>query len=64
MTKQGYKDKFIKTFLFFSLGLYLFFICGSRNFSSEALIGQYIYSAVYVLIPCTIIALIWEFFSK
>ena len=64
MTKQGYKSKFIKTFLVLSIGLYLFFLFSSGNFEGEAIIGQYIFSALYTLIPAIVIAFIWEFFNK
>jgi len=64
MTKKDYKNKFIKTFLVLSIGLYIFFLYGSRNFGGEALIGQYIYSVMYALIPSVVVALIWEFFKE
>lgn len=64
MTKKGYKNKFIKTFLVLSFGLYFIFLYTSQNFEGSAIIGQYVFSAMYTLIPSAVIALIWEFFSE
>ena len=64
MTKKGYKNKFFKTFLTLSVTLYIFFLYTSKNFSGEAIIGQYLYSAFYTFIPSAIVALIWEFFDE
>ncbi len=63
MTKKGYKNKFIKTFAVLSIGLYIFFLSSSKNFSGDAIVGQYIYSAIYTAIPSAIIALVWEYFK-
>lgn len=64
MTKKGYKNKFLTTFLVLSIGLYIFFLYASKNFDWEALVGQYVYSLVYTFIPSAIIALVWEFFKE
>jgi len=63
MTKQGYKTKFIKAFATLTMVIYIFFLSTSKNFSGEAIIGQLIYSAIYMIVPSAVIALIWEFFK-
>jgi len=64
MTKAGFKNKFIKTFLFLSIGLYAAFLYTSQNFEGEAIVGQYVFAAIYMIIPALVITLIWEFFSE
>lgn len=64
MTKKGYKNKFIKSFLALSFGLYFLFLYTSKNFAGDAIIGQYIFAAIYTFLPAVIVAFIWEFFSE
>lgn len=64
MTKKGYKEKFIKIFLFFSILVCYFFLYMKGEPSIELVIVAYIYAAIYSLIPAAIVALIWEFFDE
>lgn len=63
MTKQGFKTKFLKVFAVLTVVFYVFFLTSSNNFEGGAIVGQFLYSAVYTFIPSIIIALVWEFFK-
>ena len=65
MTKKGYKDKFIKTFLTISIGWYILMLAFLWWVDSiETFIFWYWLVVYYTFIPSVIIALIWEFFKE
>lgn len=64
MTKNGYKNKFLKTYATLTGVLFITFLYTSKNFANGAFFGQLLYSAYYMFIPSIVIAFIWEFFSE
>ena len=64
MTKHGFKTKFIQTFCVLTVIIGLVAIFTSQNFAPGALVGQLVFSGIYMFLPAVVVAIIWEFFAE